>query len=445
MIAGWQHCRIAGPAVLVAALLCWTGCSRSGSLATATNLDAAAESYVRLVLALGERDGDSLDSYHGPPTWRAEAQRRHATLKDVRREAQALLDRLASTAFQDHDQEIRRTFLVRQLGAVVARVEILEGARPRFAEEARRLFALDAAGRAGPDEAANEIRAVIDRELPGHGTTVERLAAFDRRFVIAGDRLPTVMARAIEGCRAITRAHLELAQPERVDVSYARDSPWSAYTRYEGGSRSTIQINAALPLTVDRALDLACHEAYPGHHTINLLLEARLKGRSELLVQPTFSPQTALHESASSVAGMLAFTEAERIAFERDALFPLAGLDTAEAARHVRVSRLVDRLHGVEADVARRYLDDELDFPRASAALEHDALMPSADATLKFLNQFRSYAATYTIGRDLFWKTLEKTSTTSAAAMTKEDDLERRWRAYADLVANPSQALAPDR
>src|SRR5262249_51020544 len=96
----------------------------------------------------------------------------------------------------------------------------------------------------------------------------------------------------------------------------------------------------------------------------------------------------------------LAFPEPERIAFERDALFPLAGLDPSAAARHAAVGRLVDRLHGVEAGVVRRYVDGALDFPRAAAALERDALMPSADATLKFVNQFRSYAATYTIGRD---------------------------------------------
>jgi len=165
-------------------------------------------------------------------------------------------------------------------------------------------------------------------------------------------------------------------------------------------------------------------------------------------VQPTFSPQSLLHEGASSLAGTLAFTDEERVAFERDALFPLAGLNPAEAARHVRVARLVDRLHGVAAAIARRYLDGELDFPRASLALERDALMPSADATLKFLNQFRTYAATYTIGRDRFWRALTtmttmttKTTMTTTSAVTKEDDRDRRWRAYADLVANPTQAL----
>jgi nucleotide-binding universal stress UspA family protein len=210
-----------------------------------------------------------------------------------------------------------------------------------------------------------------------------------------------------------------------VRVDYVRDSSWSAFTRYEGRFVSRILVNAALPVTVDRALDLACHEAYPGHHTISVLLDARFgERRPELLVQPLFSPQSSLHEAAASLAPALAFSEAARIAFERDELFPLAGLDAADAARHATVGRLVDRLHPVVADVARQYLDGVLDFPRAAAALERDALMPNADATLKFVNQFRSYAATYTVGRDRLSRVVAG-----------------NWASYLRAVTDPAQTL----
>ena len=75
----------------------------------------------------------------------------------------------------------------------------------------------------------------------------------------------------------------------------------------------------------------------------------------------------------------------------------------------------------VHARIARQYLDGELDFPRASEALEREALMPSADATLKFLNRFRSYGATYTIGRDALSRYLDTHSTAGDPAS--------RWRA----------------
>ena len=75
--------------------------------------------------------------------------------------------------------------------------------------------------------------------------------------------------------------------------------------------------------------------------------------------------------------------------------------------------------------------------PRAAAALERDALMPSADATLKFLNQFRSYAATYTLGRDRLRRHLD-------AIAPPGGDKNVRWRAFVDALSNPAQILPPE-
>jgi hypothetical protein len=52
--------------------------------------------------------------------------------------------------------------------------------------------------------------------------------------------------------------------------------------------------------------------------------------------------------------------------------------------------------------------------------------MPSADATLKFVNQFRSYAATYTFGRDRLAHLVAGS-----------------WDAYVRAVTDPAQALSP--
>jgi hypothetical protein len=434
---------VIGKACLLLVLAAWVSACRRGApdaRAPAHALDVAAESYVRLVLALGERDADSLDSYHGPPAWQAEARTRRAALNDIRIAAVSLAASLSSAPGANGEDEVRRMFLIRQLRAVVARIDIVRGARPPFAEELRALFGLDVSPRItgvadAHETSAPSVRAAIDRLLPGTGPLGARYAAFDRRFLVAPDRLARVLSRAIDGCRAATRAHISLSPTERVDVEYAPDLAWSAFTRYQGRFTSRIQVNASLPLTVDRALDLACHEGYPGHHTIDSLLDARFGGqRIELVVRPLFSPQSLLHEAASSVAGELAFPGPARLAFERDQLFGLAGLDPSEADRYVRVGRLVDQLRGVQAHIARRYLDGELDFPRASAALERDALMPSADASLKFLNRFRTYAATYMDGRSTFSRYLD-------ARSPRDDDGTGRWRAYINVVTDPSQVV----
>jgi hypothetical protein len=414
--------------------VCLSACRGSPT----ASLDAAAEFYVRAALALGERDADSLDIYYGPAAWQADARARHLPLDDLRAATVPFIASLDERPFDNAEAETRRQFLLRQTRAIVSRVDIVRGARPTFAEELRTLFGLDGWERQdGPDGQERAVRSELERLLSGVGDLSTRYAAFDRRFLIPRDRLAAVVSRAIEGCRAATGEHVTLPPGERVAVEYVPDLAWSAYTRYQGHATSRIQINTALPLTVDRALDLACHEAYPGHHTIDSLLDGRFGGRRiEFAVRPLFSPQSLLHEAAASLAVEVAFPGQARLAFERDALFPLAGLDPSDAERYVRVGRLVDQLHGVQARIARQYLDGELDFPRASAALERDALMPSADATLKFLNQFRSYAATYTIGRDALSRYLNAHSTA--------DDPASRWRAYINVVTDPVQVVPSD-
>ncbi len=227
---------------------------------------------------------------------------------------------------------------------------------------------------------------------------------------------------------------MPLPASEHVAIEYVPDLAWSAFTDYLGRFQSRVRVNARMALTVDGALDLACHETYPGHHLINTLLESRYGGsRAELLVQPLYSPQSLLHEGAASLAPSLAFSDDERVAFERDQLFPLAGLDPSGAARGVRLARAHERRRAADLDILRQYLDGELDFPRASAALSRDAPGAAADEMLKFANQFRTYTATYVVGRELASSWLD--------ANVPDGSDAARWRAYVALVTNPAQII----
>ena len=97
------------------------------------------------------------------------------------------------------------------------------------------------------------------------------------------------------------------------------DKPWSGYNWYQGGGRSVIQVNTDLPITIDRAIDLAAHEGYPGHHVYNALLEKHLvdgRGWVEFSVYPLFSPQSLIAEGSANYGIDVAFPGEERLAFE---------------------------------------------------------------------------------------------------------------------------------
>ena len=143
------------------------------------------------------------------------------------------------------------------------------------------------------------------------------------------------------------------------------------------------------------ALDLACHEGYPGHHVYNVLLEHHLvrgRGWQEFTVYPLFSPQSLIAEGTANFGIDVAFPGAERTAFEREVLYPLAGLDPSLAERYNQVQTEVNRLSYAGNEAARRYLDGGIDRAAAEAYLVRYALMPPDRAAqrVRFIDQYRS-------------------------------------------------------
>ena len=87
------------------------------------------------------------------------------------------------------------------------------------------------------------------------------------------------------------RAPHRLPPGERFDLAFVTGKSWSGYNYYQGNYHSRIEVNTDLPIRISRAVDLGCHEGYPGHHVLNSLLEQRLergKGWIEFSVYPLF-------------------------------------------------------------------------------------------------------------------------------------------------------------
>jgi hypothetical protein len=369
----------------------------------AAPLDDVGFSYTRIAVALGERDPDSIDYYYGPAEWVKDIRENPPSLIQIRRSALALIAELRDKPVTPPGGEAQRQFLIGQLRAIASRVDLLLGAHLTFDQETEAMFGVQVPPRYDQRRLAH-IRSRIDALLPGPGGLAERYSSFDQRFIVPPDRLPAVMDRALQGCREQTLAHMDLPPGEAVTVEYVHGKPWSAFSRYQGNFHSLIQINADFGLTVDQVLQLACHEGYPGHHAYNSLRELQLVREhhlTEFMVQPTFSPQSLASEAAATFAIELAFPESERTRFERNELFPLAGLDPGKAELYGRVERLVEALHPAEPVIARDYLDGNLEFVRAAWALEAQVLMVHSEATLKYINEYRSYLTAYTLGRDM--------------------------------------------
>lgn len=399
-----------------------------------TGMDDIARNYLRLVLALGQHDRDYVDAYYGPPELRTAAEKARMPLADIASRAAGLRAALAKAPRASGELErLRHEYLDRQLSSLLVRVRMLRGERFTFDEESRGLY--DAVAPTLPESHFATILADLDRRFPGDGPLVDRYDAFRRQFIIARDRLDRVFTAAIGACRERTKAHIPLPPEERFKVEYVAGKSWSAYNWYQGGFHSVIQVNTDLPIYIDRALDLACHEGYPGHHVYNVLLEEHLvrdRGWVEFSVYPLFSPQSLIAEGTANFGIDVAFPGRERLAVERDTLYPIAGLDRSKAEAYFEAARLVEQLDYAGNEAARRYLDGAFTAAQAVAWLEKYALMtrPRAEQRVRFFDQYRSYVINYNLGKDLVRGFIERRGGTL-------DRPAERWQEFASLLSSP--------
>jgi hypothetical protein len=314
-----------------------------------------------------------------------------------------------------------------------ARVRMLKGERLSFDEESRALY--DAVAPTHPASHFQVILDQLEKRFPGGGSLLQRYDAWRRSFVIPSERLDTVFKAAIDGCRERTKAHVELPADERFTVEYVTKKPWSGYNWYQGNFRSLIQVNTDLPIYIDRAIDLACHEGYPGHHVYNALLEKHLvkdRGWIEFTVYPLFSPQSLIAEGTANFGIEVAFPGKDRIVFEQSRLFPLAGLDPSRAQEYYDVQALVDKLSYAGNEAARQYLNGEINREAAVAWLEQYALMSHDRAVqrVQFFDRYRSYVINYNLGKDMARTFIEARGGTA-------DHPEKRWEEFERLLSSP--------
>jgi hypothetical protein len=259
--------------------------------------------------------------------------------------------------------------------------------------------------------------------------------------VIPPERLGAVFDAAIAECRRRTLEHIALPEEESFVIEYVRDKPWSGYNWYKGDSFSLIEINTDLPIFIDRAVDLGCHEGYPGHHVFSVLLERDVvegRGWVEFAVNALYGPQSLISEGSANYGIELAFPGDERVAFERDVLFPLAGLDPALAEPYYALGELLEQLSYAGNEAARDYLNGTTTADEAAAWLvEYSLTSPERAAQrVRFFDAYRSYVINYNYGKDLVRGYIEA----RAGA-----DRDRKWAELVGLLSTPlsSSDLAP--
>jgi hypothetical protein len=407
--------------------------SRAQDIAIDTQLMDIAHKYVILTLRAGAHEGEWVDAYYGPEEWQAMAKAKQSSKEVLLKDIATLIGRLDKDVLAEEYRKdiVQRARALR--GVLVAadtRMRMLSGEKFNFDAEAKGQFAT--IPQLKPLSHYDAILARLEKEIPGNGPLAARVDAFNERYVIPKDRLQPVFDAAIAECRKRTAAFMQLPKDENFVMEFVTGKPWSGYNYYQGRFKSLIQINTDLPIRISRAVDLGCHEGYPGHHVLNLMIESKLargKGWSEFSVNPLYSPLSVISEGSANYGIDLAFSPAERLAFERDVLYPLAGLDPKSAEAFWKLQQATEALSGARLTIAKLYLDGEIDRAKAlELTQKYQLLSPArAEQQVKFTDHYRSYVINYGWGKELVKGFIERGN----------PDEETRWQRMEKLLSEP--------
>jgi hypothetical protein len=357
-----------------------------------------ASRYISLTQELARHDPSLVDHWLTEPPAAAGPRR---PVYDIRRDIDALVaesDRL--TLVTSGATRTRATHVKGQLLALSLAARRLMGESPPFDAEAALALGL------GPERAdlgpVVRARDALEQELPGPGTLTERVTRFRSRFVVPHRRREAVLRLALDQCRAATAETMPLPADETVELALVDGLPWDAHARYLGDHRTRVEVNASRPLDLARALRVACHEGYAGHHaqyiwTADELVGAR--GWLEYALVPGFGPDLLLAEGAAEAGADLAMPFERRVAVYHDHLAPAAGLPLTDVDRLARIEVHLTALEPLIGDIARDYLDNRIHTTEAIERLSRDALVADAEAFVTFIERRRSRVLAYAAGR----------------------------------------------
>lgn len=396
--------------------------------AAADDVDAIARAYVEIELGAMLLDAERTEINTPLQNELAQARTAKRDPTTIGREARELGRRLdALGPGGDRLDSMRRRFLRARLNALQLAVRPKDAPKLSVAAEMQLRFGFTPRFRALSDYDAALDR--LDKAMPGPGTLSDRISAMKRSATVHPDKVEAVVKAALAECRRRTRAHLPLPD-ESVDVRVIDDPMTPASDEYVGGGKSIARFSKSIPADVDRLLQSACHEVYPGHHTHFANLDNslyRVRGWPEFGVAIDSDTMFPVSEAMAEYGVGLVFPVDERIAFERDVLFPVAGLKMQnEAQWRAFISARSDVL-GATATVARDFLEGAIDSEAAQKLLVRYRLQTpeSAGLLLKMLPAFGSFP----IASDLAWYTIDRTM--------RGRSVEEQWRLFGQIQREP--------
>ena len=400
-----------------------------------SELDAVG-GYLRLGLAFDRLVRGFVDAWTGPDALRAEVESGPVPrADDLRRRAAELLTELPSAGLPP----AREQWLAGQLRGLECSARVLDGQPVAYLDQVEAYFSVRP--ELGDEAAYADAHAELAALLPGSGPLQERYTAYRDGSSVPADRLAVAVREVSTLLRERSRARYPLPDEEVVEYEIVTDRPWAGFNYYLGGFRSTVAINADLPVGLGALPALIAHESYPGHHTERCRKQVAQADLPEYDLWLVNTPENLMAEGLADLglAG-LDLLEWGPVLTELYADLGLA----YDGERGQRIARAAAPLGAVRQDAALLLHDRGASAEQAQDHLARWALLsPDRSAkTVAFLTDplWRAYITTYVEGERLLsrWLAARPAGTGAAERFVRLLDEQLTPGALADeLAAGP--------
>ena len=353
--------------------------------------------YLRLGLAFDRLSRGFVDAWTGPDALRTEVESGPVPRPDdLRRRAAELRGELPSAGLPP----ARSRWLAGQLVGLECSARVLDGQRVGYVDQVEAYFQVRP--ELGDEATYADAHAELDALLPGGGPLVERYTAYRDHHSVPVERLAVAVREVSTLLRERARARFALPEQEVVDYEVVTDRPWAGFNYYLGGFRSTVAINADLPVGLGSLPALVAHESYPGHHTERCRKQVAQADLPEYDLWLVNTPENLMAEGLADLG--LAGLDLLEWGPVLGELYADLGI-AYDGERGQRIARAAAPLGGVRQDAALLLHDRGAGVERAQDHLARWALQSPdrAAKTLSFLTDplWRAYITTYVEGERL--------------------------------------------
>lgn len=164
------------------------------------------------------------------------------------------------------------------------------------------------------------------------------------------------------------------------------------------------------------------------------MLDSKLfqqNGWHEFSICTLFNPLSVLAEGTAEYAVDMVFTKEQRLAFEQNTIFPLAGLDPELAEQYYAINEVLGALNYANNDIARQYLSGVNNREQTIKLMQDLLLLDQKRAVQRFnfMKHNRSYVINYNWAKELVKQYI-------TSKVTDINNISQRWSVFADLLCS---------